>query len=50
MKKFNNFLKENIHWFVFGLCVMVLTMNLLRIAGGPERRGPRGEHKSVENK
>lgn len=51
--KFSKFVKENVHWFVFGLCVFVLATSLVRFAGGPEHKGPRGGpqgHKAPEGK
>jgi hypothetical protein len=53
LTKFSKFVKENVHWFVFGLCVFVLVTNLVRLGGGPEHKGPRGgqgQHKAVEGK
>lgn len=53
LQKFTKFVKDNVHWFVFGLCVFVLATSLVRFAGGPEQRGPRGgqgQHKAVEAK
>ena len=39
LTKFNKFVKENVHWFVFGLCVVVLAMNLGRLANAPKHKG-----------
>lgn len=53
LTKFSKFVKDNVHWFVFGLCVMVLTMNLGRLTGGSGHKGPhpcKCETKAVEAK
>lgn len=53
LTKFNKFVKENVHWFVFGLCVLVLSTNLGRMMNGPAKKGPKccqEQPKAVEKK
>lgn len=53
LTKFSKFVKDNVHWFVFGLCVATIVLNLHRITGGPAHKGPRSGQqgqKAVEGK
>ena len=39
LTKFSKFVKDNVHWFVFGLFVFVLATNLLSLGKGPKHKG-----------
>lgn len=40
LTKIKNFVKQNINWFVLGICVFILALNL-RQCGAGAHKGPR---------